>query len=327
MSDTSPARPPRLVVLDGHTCNPGDLSWEPLERLGHLTVHPRTAPDQVAERIAGADVVLTNKTPLNAAALAGAPTLRGIAVLATGYDVVDLAAARHTGVPVCNVPEYGTASVAQAVFALLLELCLHTGDHARAVREGRWSDSPDFCFWDGSLTELAGRTIGVVGLGRIGRAVARIGLAFGMEVIACRRGAASGDDPESLTLVDLDTLLAASDVVSLHCPLTEETRGLINAARIGRMKPGALLLNTGRGALIQEADLAAALQAGRLGGAGLDVLTVEPPTRNHPLLQAPNCLITPHIAWATRQARERLIAISAANVAALLAGDPQHRVG
>lgn len=327
MSATSPARPPRLVVLDGHTCNPGDLSWEPLERLGHLTVHPRTAPDQVAERIAGADVVLTNKTPLNAAALAGSPGLRGIAVLATGYDVVDLAAARRAGIPVCNVPEYGTASVAQAVFALLLELCLHTGDHARAVREGRWSDSPDFCFWDGSLTELAGRTIGVVGLGRIGRAVARIGLAFGMEVIACRRGAASGDDPESLTLVDLDTLLAASDVVSLHCPLTEETRGLINAARIGRMKPGALLLNTGRGALIQEADLAAALQAGRLGGAGLDVLTVEPPTRNHPLLQAPNCLITPHIAWATRQARERLIAISAANVAALLAGDPQHRVG
>lgn len=327
MSATSPARPPRLVVLDGHTCNPGDLSWEPLERLGHLTVHPRTAPDQVAERIAGADVVLTNKTPLNAAALAGSPGLRGIAVLATGYDVVDLAAARRAGIPVCNVPEYGTASVAQAVFALLLELCLHTGDHARAVREGRWSDSPDFCFWDGSLTELAGRTIGVVGLGRIGRAVARIGLAFGMEVIACRRGAASGDDPESLTLVDLDTLLAASDVVSLHCPLTEETRGLINAARIGRMKPGALLLNTGRGALIQEADLAAALQAGRLGGAGLDVLTVEPPTRNHPLLQAPNCLITPHIAWATRQARERLIAISAANVAALLAGHPQHRVG
>jgi glycerate dehydrogenase len=258
--------------------------------------------------------------------------LRGIALLATGYDVVDLAAARRAGIPVCNVPEYGTASVAQAVFALLLELCLHTGDHARAVREGRWSDSPDFCFWDGSLTELAGRTLGVVGLGRIGHAVARIGRAFGMEVIACRRGVASGGvasghDPEGLTLVDLNTLLATSDVVSLHCPLTEETRGLINAERIARMKPGALLLNTGRGALIQEADLAAALQAGRLGGAGLDVLTVEPPARNHPLLEAPNCLITPHIAWATRQARERLIAISAANVAALLAGHPQHRVG
>lgn len=327
-----PAASPQLVVLDGHTCNPGDLSWEPLERLGHLTVHPRTAPDQVAERIAGADVVLTNKTPLNAAALAGTLGLRGIAVLATGYDVVDLAAARRAGIPVCNVPEYGTASVAQAVFALLLELCLHTGDHARAVREGRWSDSLDFCFWDGSLTELAGRTLGVVGLGRIGHAVARIGRAFGMEVIACRRGVASGEvasghDPEGLTLVDLNTLLAASDVVSLHCPLTEETRGLINAERIARMKPGALLLNTGRGALIQEADLAAALQAGRLGGAGLDVLTVEPPARNHPLLEAPNCLITPHIAWATRQARERLIAISAANVAALLAGHPQHRVG
>ena len=326
MGAPSAADTPRLVVLDGHTCNPGDLSWAPLARLGHLTVHPRTTADQVAERIAGADVVLTNKTPLAAATLAAAPSLRGIAVLATGYDVVDLAAARLRGIPVCNVPEYGTASVAQAVFALLLELCLHTGDHARAVREGRWSESPDFCFWDGSLTELAGRTLGVVGLGRIGRAVARIGRAFGMEVIACRRGNPTGADPEGLTLVDLDTLLGRSDVVSLHCPLSAETRGLIDAGRLARMKPGALLLNTGRGALIQEADLAAALQAGHLGGAGLDVLTVEPPAADHPLLQAPNCLITPHIAWATRQARERLIAISAANVAALLEGRPQHRV-
>jgi glycerate dehydrogenase len=330
MTATSPAAnrsgAPRLVVLDGHTCNPGDLSWAPLERLGQLTVHPRTAPDAVAERIAAADVVLTNKTPLSAATLAAAPHLRGITVLATGYDVVDVTAARLRGIPVCNVPEYGTASVAQAVFALLLELCLHTGDHARAVREGRWSQSPDFCFWDGSLTELAGRTLGVVGLGRIGRAVARIGRAFEMEVIACRRGTPADTDPDGLTVVDLDTLLSRSDVVSLHCPLNDQTRGLIDAARLARMKPDALLLNTGRGALIQEADLAAALHAGRLGGAGLDVLAVEPPAPDHPLLQAPNCLITPHIAWATRQARERLIAISAANVAALLEGRPQHRV-
>lgn len=324
----APDRRPRLVVLDGHTCNPGDLSWQPLENLGDLVVHARTGPAELAGRLAGADVVLTNKTRLDAAALAAAAGLRGIAVLATGYDVVDVQAARRLGIPVCNVPEYGTASVAQAVFALLLELCLHTGAHAEAVRQGRWSRCPDFCFWDGSLTELAGRCLGVVGLGRIGRAVARIGSAFGMEVIACGRGApaAGAAPPDDIPLVDLDSLLAASDVVSLHCPLTEQTRGLINAARIAHMKPGALLINTGRGALIEEADLAAALRSGRLGGAGLDVLTVEPPAADHPLLQAPNCLITPHIAWATRQARERLIAVSAANVAALLAGAPQHRV-
>jgi glycerate dehydrogenase len=317
---------PRLVVLDGHTCNPGDLSWQPLARLGDLTVHARTHPAELAGRLAQADVVLTNKTRLDAEALAAAPGLRGIAVLATGYDVVDIQAARRRGLPVCNVPEYGTASVAQAVFALLLELCLHTGAHAEAVRQGRWSRCPDFCFWDGSLTELAGRRLGVVGLGRIGRAVARIGRAFGMEVLGCGRGAPEATPPDDVPLVDLDSLLASSDVVSLHCPLTPQTRGLINAARIARMKPGALLINTGRGALIEEADLAAALRSGRLGGAGLDVLTVEPPAADHPLLQAPNCLITPHIAWATRQARERLIAVSAANVAALLAGAPQHRV-
>jgi glycerate dehydrogenase len=325
---TAPGSPrPRLVVLDGHTCNPGDLSWEALERQGALTVYPRTPAPLVAERISGAAVVLTNKTRLEADALASAAAagLRGIAVLATGYDVVDVAAARALGLPVCNVPEYGTASVAQAVFALLLELCLHTGAHAEAVRQGRWSAGPDFCFWDGTLTELAGLTLGLVGLGRIGQAVARIGRAFGMEVLGHRRRAAAVSD-DGVPLVDLDTLLAASDVVSLHCPLNDETRGLINAERIGRMKPGALLINTGRGALIHEADLAAALHAGRLGGAGLDVLSLEPPAADHPLLQAPNCLITPHIAWATRQARQRLIAVSAANAAALLAGAPLHRV-
>lgn len=313
------AERPRLVVLDGHTSNPGDLSWAPLEALGELTVHARTAPEQVAARIAAADVVLTNKTRLSADQLAQAPQLRGIAVLATGHDIVDAAAAGRRGLPVCNVPEYGTASVAQAVFALLLELSNHTGSLAAGVRQGRWSACPDFCYWDAPLLELAGLRFGIVGHGRIGAAVARIARAFGMEVLSHRRNPGPED-------IDLDTLLAASDVVSLHCPLTPQTRGLINADRLARMKPGALLINTGRGPLIDEEALTAALASGRLGGAGLDVLSVEPPAADHPLLRAPNCLITPHVAWASRAARERLIAASAANVAAILAGRPIHVV-
>lgn len=317
MSVPSPL--PQLVVLDGHTTNPGDLSWEPLQALGALTVYPRTAPDQVAGRIAEATVVLTNKTRLDGALLQGARHLRGISVLATGHDVVDGAAARRLGIPVCNVPEYSTASVAQAVFALLLELTNHTGALAAAVRAGRWSAQPDFCFWDQPLRELAGLRFGVVGHGRIGAAVARIARAFGMEVLCHRR--TPGPD-----LVSLETLLAGSDVVSLHCPLTPDTRHLINAERLALLRPGALLLNTGRGGLIDEAALLAALAAGPLGGVGLDVLSVEPPAADHPLLQAPRCLITPHVAWASRAARQRLIAASAANVAGLLAGAPIHVV-
>ena len=307
------------MVLDGHTTNPGDLSWAPLEALGELTVHGRTPREQVAERIAAADVVLTNKTRLDTEALAAAPRLRGIAVLATGHDVVDGGAARRLGIPVCNVPEYGTASVAQAVFALLLELTNHTGHLAVAVRQGRWSSSPDFCFWDEPLVELAGLTFGVVGHGRIGDAVARIARAFGMEVLSHRRQAQPGD-------VDLDTLLAQSDVVSLHCPLTPHTLGLLNAERLARLRPGALLLNTARGALVEEEALVDALQIGHLGGAALDVLCVEPPGPDHPLLSAPRCVITPHVAWASRAARRRLIDATAANVVALLAGSPIHVV-
>jgi len=310
---------PHLVVLDGYTSNPGDLSWAPLDALGALSVHERSSPEQLAARIAGASVVLTNKTPLSAELLEQAHGLLGIAVLATGHDIVDGAAARRLGIPVCNVPEYGTASVAQAVFALLLELTNHTGSLAAGVRDGRWCDCPDFCYWDQPLLELAGLRFGIVGHGRIGSAVARIARAFGMEVISHRRTPGPED-------VDLDTLLASSDVVSLHCPLTEETRGLINADRLACMKPGALLINTGRGPLIDEAALAAALASGHLGGAGLDVLSVEPPAGDQPLLRAPNCLITPHVAWASRAARQRLIAASAANVAAILAGDPIHVV-
>ncbi|MEI6616878.1 MAG: NAD(P)-dependent oxidoreductase, partial [Cyanobium sp. ELA507] len=266
-----------------------------------------------------ADVVFTNKTRLTAADLVAAPHLRGIGMLATGHDVVDGAAAAARGVPLCNVPEYSTASVAQAVFALLLELTNRTGHHASLVRQGRWSAGPDFAFWDGSLTELAGLRFGVVGLGRIGLAVAAIARAFGMEVLAHRRQPISA---EGVSGVDLPTLLASCDVVSLHCPLTPETRGLIDAERIALMKPGALLINTGRGPLVNEADLAAALHSGRLGGAGLDVLSLEPPDPTNPLVSAPNCVITPHIAWATRAARGRLIQAVAANGAAILAGAP-----
>ena len=316
---TQPSPRHRLVVLDGHTTNPGDLSWAPLETLGELTVHPRTPREQVGERIAAADVVLTNKTRLDAEVLAATPRLRGIAVLATGHDVVDGVAARRLGIPVCNVPNYSTASVAQAVFALLLELTNHTGSLASAVRQGRWSGCPDFCFWEEPLQELAGLSFGVVGHGRIGDAVARIARAFGMEVLSHRRHPQPGD-------VDLNTLLAQSDVVSLHCPLTPHTHGLLNADRLARLRPGALLLNTARGALVEEAALVAALESGRLGGAGLDVLCLEPPGADHPLLRAPRCVITPHVAWASLAARRRLIEATAANVAALLAGAPIHVV-
>ena len=310
---------PSLVVLDGHTTNPGDLSWEPLERLGALQVHPRTPAPLVAARMAGATVVITNKTPLGEAEFAAAPQLKGVVMLSTGYDVVDGVAAAARGLPLCHVPEYATASVAQAVFALILEWTNRTGLHTSGVHEGRWSAAADFCYWDGPLRELAGQTLGVVGMGRIGAAVARIAEAFGMEVLVHRRSPAPGT-------TDLASLLARSDVISLHCPLTPETRQLINAERLALMKPTALLINTGRGALINETDLAAALHQGRLGGAGLDVLTVEPPLATNPLLHAPNCVITPHIAWATKAARQRLIAEVAANVAAILDGRPRHVV-
>jgi glycerate dehydrogenase len=308
-----------LVVLDGQTTNPGDLSWEPLERLGALQVYPRTPASLVAERLAGATVVITNKTPLGEAEFAAAPHLKGVAMLSTGHDVVDGVAAAARGLPLCHVPEYATASVAQAVFALILELTNRTGSHNTGVHQGRWSAATDFCYWEGHLQELAGQTLGVVGMGRIGAAVARIAAAFGMEVLVHRRTPGPGR-------TDLAALLANSDVVSLHCPLTSETRQLINAERLALMKPTALLINTGRGALINETDLAAALHQGRLGGAGLDVLTLEPPEATNPLLQAPNCVITPHIAWATKAARQRLIAEVAANVEAILAGRPRHVV-
>jgi glycerate dehydrogenase len=311
----------RITILDGHTTNPGDLSWEPLERLGSLSVHDRTAAADIVARAAAADVVLTNKTPLTRETIAALPRLKCIGVLATGYNIVDVAAARERGIPVCNVPEYGTPNVAQATFALLLELTNRVGHHAELVRAGRWSSCPDFCFWEGELVELAGLTLGIVGYGRIGRAVATVGRAFGMRIRAARRG--RGDDPEC---VELDTLLRESDVVSLHCPLTPETREIIDAAALAKMKPTAFLINTSRGPLVNEAALAAALNAGQIAGAGLDVLAVEPPPATNPLLVARNCVITPHVAWATREARRRLIECTAENLRAFAAGTPRNVV-
>ena len=315
----------KIVVLDGYTTNPGDLSWAPLEALGRCTIRDRTARAELIDRIGDAEVVLTNKTPLTAETLAALPQLRLISVLATGVNVVDLAAAAACGITVCNVPAYSTPGVAQAVFALLLELTNRTGHHDATVHTGRWSAGPDFCYWDGSLVELAGLTLGLVGYGAIGQAVAAVGRAFGMRILASRRNA-DGPIAAGGAFVDLDQLFSQSDVVSLHCPLTPETHGLVNAARLGRMQPTAYLINTARGPLVQEADLAAALNSGRLAGAGLDVLTLEPPHPDNPLLTARNCVITPHIAWATRAARERLIAASAANIAAYRDGSPQNVV-
>jgi glycerate dehydrogenase len=310
----------RIEVLDGYTLNPGDLSWSGLEALGPCRIHDRTPPEQVVERAAGASVVLTNKTVLDAATLARLPGLRYVGVLATGHNVVDVDAAAARGVVVTNVPTYGTASVAQMVFAHVLNLTQHVAGHAQTVREGRWTGSRDFCYWDMPLVELEGLTMGLVGLGRIGRATAALARAFGMTVIAHDRFVQ--DVPEGIAMVELDVLFERSDVLSLHCPLTPETRELVNAGRLKRMKPTAFLVNTSRGPLVNERDLAEALRAGQLAGAGLDVLSTEPPGADNPLLHAPHCFITPHIAWATRAARARLLATAVANVRAFLDGSP-----
>ncbi len=313
---------PLITVLDGFTLNPGDLSWSDLAAFGNLTVHERTPPEQVLERCLESDIVLTNKTALPGEVIRALPALRFIGVLATGYNVVDVAAAAERGISVSNVPGYAASSAAQAVFSLLLELATRTGDHARAVAEGRWTRSQDFCFWDSPLVELDGLTLGIVGFGNIGQSVARIARAFGMRVLVCSRRPVEGEEN-----VSLDALFSRSDVVSLHCPLTEEPRHLVNAERLGRMRPHAFLINTGRGPLVDEQALAEALERGQIAGAGLDVLSSEPPPEGHPLLGAKNCLITPHIAWATKAARTRLMGVAVENVRAFLEGRPQNLVG
>ncbi|MCL2105509.1 MAG: D-2-hydroxyacid dehydrogenase [Oscillospiraceae bacterium] len=315
----------KIVILDGHTTNPGDLSWEGLAALGQLTVYEHTLAEQTVERAREAEIVLSNKTLLGAQLLARLPRLKYIGLLSTGVNVVDLEAARARNIPVTNIPAYSTSSVAQLVFALLLELCLHVTDHSRAVRGGDWARSRDFCFWSYPLTELAGKTMGIVGYGRIGREVAKIARAFGMKILACgrpARGAASNKEGEEGGLVSFEEVLRGADAITLHCPLTAETTALINKSTLAMMKPGALLINTSRGAVLHERDVADALVSGQLGGAGLDVLSTEPPSPDNPLLSAPNCLITPHIAWATVEARARLIEVAAENVRAFLRGQP-----
>lgn len=310
-----------IVFLDAFTANPGDLSWAEFESLGRCTIHDRTPADQTIERAKDAEVVITNKAVLSRAVIESLPKLRYIGVIATGYNVVDIAAARERGIIVANVPGYGSPSVAQAVFALLLELTNHTGQQTQDVSKGRWAACPDFCFWDKPIIELQGLTLGLVGLGDIGASVARIALAFGMKVIATRRTWAV-PPPEGITPAPLDKVLRESDVISLHCPLTDETKHLINADSLAQMKPTALLINTARGPLIDEPALATALNAGQIAGAGLDVLSVEPPSRGNPLFTAKNCLITPHTAWASRASRARLITIAADNLRHWQAGRP-----
>ena len=315
----------KAVILDGHALNPGDLSWEPFRALvPDLTVHDRTPPALVLERCEGADIVIVNKTVLDAATINALPRLRYIGVLATGYNVVDIAAAHARGIVVTNVPAYSTPSVAQQVFAFLLSFTNEVDLHAAGVRDGRWTRSADFCYWDASLTELDGLVLGVVGYGRIGRRVAQIARAFGMQVLASTRTPRSGE--EDVTFVPLDDLFRRSDVITLHCPLTAETEHLVDARRLALAKPTAILINTGRGPLVDEQALADALNAGRLRGAGLDVLSTEPPRADNPLLSARNCRITPQVSWATSAARIRLMDVATGNVAAFLSGVPKNLV-
>jgi glycerate dehydrogenase len=314
-----------IVVLDGHTLNPGDLTWDALKQIGPCAIYDRTPSEQVRERGRDAEILLTNKTVLNRETILALPKLKYIGVLATGYNVVDAAAARERGIPVTNVPDYGTNSVAQLTFALLLELTHHVARHAETVRDGKWTRHPDFCYWETPLVELHGLTFGVIGFGKIGRAVATLAGAFGLRVLVHNRSRPA-DLPPHFQLGSLEELLSRSDIVSLHCPLTPENRQFINAERLEQMKPGAFLLNTSRGPLLDERAVADALNSGHLGGAGLDVLSVEPPKADNPLLSAKNCVITPHIGWATRAARARLMNIAVENVREFLAGKARNVV-
>lgn len=311
----------KICILDGYSLNPGDLDWSPVERLGDVTLFDRTPADKIVERAADADIVLTNKVPFSADTLRQLPRLRFICVLATGYNIIDTEAAARQGVVVANIPAYSTMSVAQMAFAHILNITNHVASYAREVADGKWTNCPDFCFWDSALTELAGKTMGIVGLGNTGMATARIAVAMGMKVVAMTSKSAD-TLPEGITPATLDDVLASADVVSLHCPLTPSTRHLINAASIAKMKPSAILINTGRGPLVDEQAVADALNGGRLAAFGADVLSQEPPRGDNPLLSARNCFLTPHIAWATLEARTRLMSTATENVRQFIAGEP-----
>ena len=316
----------QIVVLDGYTLNPGDLSWTELQKLGAVKVYDRTSEDQVVERARDAELILTNKVVLNRAILEQLPKLKYIGVTATGYNIIDLECAQEQGIVVSNVPGYSTGAVAQLTFAFLLEICLHVQKHSDAVRAGRWSQSPDFSFWDYPLMELEGKTLGIFGFGQIGQRVADIAHAFGMQVLAHSRTRTNQDHRKGFQWVSQETLFRQSDFISLHCPLTSETQGLVNRDTLALMQNTAYIINTGRGPLIVEADLAEALNTHQIAGAALDVLSKEPPTKDNPLLSAENCLISPHIGWASREARIRLLDITLENIAAFLQGKPLNQV-
>ncbi len=309
----------RIIVLDGFTLNPGDQSWEKLQSLGELVVYDRTPVEQTVERARGFDVLLSNKAPVTREMIENLPDLKYIGLLATGYNIIDIKTAAERGIPVANIPEYGTYSVAQMAFSHLLNLCQHAAEHSAAARQGRWSRSNDFCFWDFPLIELYGLTMGIVGLGRIGNAAAGMALSFGMKILA-HDPKPPARLPEGIELTDLETLFRQSDAISLHCPLTDTNRAFVNSTLLKMMKPTAFLINTSRGQLIREADLADALNKGIIAGAGLDVLSVEPPDPNNPLLSAKNCYITPHISWASGAARRRLMEMTYQNVRAFIEG-------
>lgn len=315
----------KIVILDGHTENPGDLSWGGFEALGDLTVYDRTPKEKIAERIGDAGAVITNKTPITRETIAACPGIQYIGVLATGYNVVDTEAARERGIPVCNIPTYGTTAVAQMTMALLLEICHHVGEHSQSVYAGEWTASEDFCYWKHPLIELAGKTLGIIGFGRIGQAAGKLAKAFGMEVLAYDEH--ESDEGRLVgTYVPLDELLARSDVISLHCPLFPATQGIVHKGNIAKMKDGAILLNTSRGPLVVEEDLADALNAGKVYAAGLDVVSSEPIKADNPLLRAKNCFITPHISWAPKESRQRLMDIAVDNLRAFVQGAPTNVV-
>lgn len=316
----------KTVILDAYVANPGDLSWESLEKLGELQIYDKTKPADVVSRIGDADIIIVNKTVIDEAVLVACPSIKFITVLATGYNVVDTEAAAARGIPVSNVPAYSTDSVVQHVFALLLEICIHVGAHNKAVKDGEWSRSPYFSFWNYPLIELAGQTLGIVGYGSIGRSVAKVAMALGMKVVANRRNPKPEDSEDGVQMVTLDELYAVSDVITLHAPLNDSSKGMINRDSIAQMKDGVIIINTARGPLIVEADLAEALDSGKVYAAGIDVTSEEPMPADNPLLTRDNCIITPHIAWAPLAARRRLLDITTANVKAFLDGKPQNQV-
>ncbi|MPQ32911.1 D-2-hydroxyacid dehydrogenase [Clostridium estertheticum] len=312
----------KIVVLDGFTLNPGDLSWKEFEKLGELKVYDRTSFDEIVDRAYDCEIILTNKTPLSMDTLKKLPKIKYIGVLATGYNVVDVKAANEMGIIVTNTPAYGTNSVAQFVFALLLEICHHVGEHNEVVRKGAWANSKDFCFWNYPMIELAGKTMGIIGMGRIGVVTSSIAQAFGMNVLAYNPSKKESLISDTFKYVELDQLYEGADVISLHCPLFEETKGIINKESIKKMKDGVIIINTSRGPLIVEEDLAQALNSGKVAGVGLDVMSVEPVQMDNPLMRAKNCLITPHIAWAPKESRERLMNIAVDTLAQFVKGRP-----